>query len=196
MENNLPGDTAWPGHDILKTHRRHVIAAYVVAGVGIALAVLFAILWFVKGKSQYHPVFEGMPSNPNHVLQCPDDPQVHWAQTGGKPTTMCVFSGDMTLPGGKAVSEQEVIDKCNARTDCGGYTVRTTSSYEPCPHPKGSSPAPHDGTVSGCVKASYNSGQPEYMLYSYDGMRSVRQTSRVVQGANNEVRTVTHVRMS
>lgn len=174
-------------------HRRHLSWSLLVAGLSLVATALFAVLAFT-GKSQvYTPVFEGVPADPSDVLNCADDPHTYWAAARGHATAQCIFSGDMSLPGGKGVTEAQVVAKCNARTDCAGYTVRTVSSYAPCAA-CATANVSEDDALASCASMPYNRGQPEFMLVGRKAVANVRQVSGVTQGALHEVRTTTYVR--
>lgn len=175
---------------LLQSHTRHTIVSYCIAVAMVVVAIVAIMMWTTKGQSEYEPHFEAMPADPTKVLECGDDSQAYSAQTQAT-TSKCIFSGDMTLPHNLGVTESDVIRKCNARIDCGGYMMRIASTYEPCTHLDSS------GTISqvpGCIITPYNRGQPEYMLFSASAMRDLAQVSHIVQGANHEVRTTTYVR--
>lgn len=171
-------------------HRLHI--AIVVSGLCMVAAIVLGVLYATKGTHVYAPVFEGVPADPTDVLDCEGNGRTYWAAAHGHATTQCIFSGDMTLPGRKGVTEAEVVAMCNARTDCGGYTVRTVSSYSPCAACAGVSDP--GGTTASCATVAYNKGQPEYTLVGKRAVQDVRQVSGVTQGALHEVRTVTYVR--
>ena len=172
-------------HHLVRQHTRHAIVSYCVAGAAIVVAIVCAVMWHANSSGRYEPIFEGLPGKPTEVLQCAGDPRTYWAQTGQQGVSQCIFSGDMSLPDGVGVSEKEVREICDNRLDCGGYSVRVSSTYAACNT---------NSACEGCVKASYNHGQPEYMLYSHRAMQDIRQVSGIVQGSNNEVRTTTYRR--
>lgn len=168
-------------HKVWRSYAHATVYMAVITIIAIAGAIYSFVMWRGKGSTDYELIFEGIPNAPSEVLSCDGDPQTHWAQTGGGTTNQCIFTGDMSLPGNVGVTEQEVMQKCTGRHDCGGYTVRVTSTYEPC----------SQSSSSACLAKPYNNGQPEFTLYTKRGMRDIRQTSTIVQGANHEVRTHT-----
>ena len=107
-----------PAHAIeMKRTARELTLFALLAGVFLFTTIAFAVLYAHKTSAQYEAVFEGQHGDVGHILTCTNEPKTYWADAAGLGTGQCIFSGDRTLGPNRSVSEQEVLDMCNGRTD-------------------------------------------------------------------------------
>ena len=197
--------------NLSKAHHTLLLAA---ALCSFLVAITFAILWKTKATAQYGAHFEMLPADPALILDCPGDPQAFWPQTG-LPTTQCIFSGNAALPSGTAVTEAEVQARCNARTDCAGYSKRRVSSYvtsyatgDSTTHCTTGAPqtdtegkttcspsTPVTTTGAALLDRPYNWGQDEYMLLPVAALANLVPIPAVSQGNMHQIQTVTMQRL-
>lgn len=198
----MPSTGAWTATALARN--RPFLVAAVVAALCAVTVVGLATAFALRNDGRYSPHFDMRPASASEsVLACGGDPDAFWAssRTGAPGTTdRCVFTGDFTT--GRGVTEQQVRAKCNARADCGGYTVARTVRYASnavatmsvaCESAEGGVAHVTD-TCTGALPQGYNSSCAEYTLVSRAAARALVRASDAELGQHRETTLVTHVR--
>jgi len=146
---------------------------------------VFLGLWIAKDKGRYLQNFEEQPEGlqlSDGILDCTGDPKAYWWSKSA-PTDQCIFSQSPELLEQQRTTELQVQRRCSARADCGGYIRRQTVSTTACSCQATCASENVLADCPDCVQVSYNSGFPEFVLYSKQAARRLTAVPDTVRGA-------------
>lgn len=178
-------------------HHRYIVPVVIVLIILVVAVVTLSVFLAVGKHNVFVPVWEHLPMTTAPMLMCPDHSKRYWALDPTNQEPYCIFSGDMSLSGGRGIQESDVQALCNSMMDCHGYTVQSVASYMTC----GAVNAPGDsntytpGFPTSCVMPAYNKGQPEYRLFGKASLANLQSVPASAQGVQHNIRSVTYRRM-
>lgn len=189
---------------VLHSSGHHETLSYHATREGVAWGLVTLLLFVSLGlavyvttelTSGYKAYFDTVPAEATAGLKCVGNPKAFDA-VGNRVTSDCLFTGDYRT--GYGVSEEEVEEMCNARTDCGGYHVTHHFPYATsceCSNTDlspPSSPAPAE-TCPNCVSVvGAGNGAPVYRLLPQNPKLQV--VDETVVGSDREARVVTYIK--